>query len=110
VNSFPEGWSLATLDELAIVRDGSHVTPTYLTVGIPFLRVTDIQDEEIDLVTVKRISPEEHANFTRSIKPQKGDILYSKNGTIGIPRLVTWDWDFSIFVSFVVRRKNWKTQ
>jgi type I restriction enzyme S subunit len=31
--------------------------------------------------------------------PRRGDVLLSKNGTIGIPRFIDWDEEFSIFVS-----------
>jgi len=81
------------------IIDGTHFTPTYIKFGIPFLRVTDIQRENINLNNVKRISLEEHITLTKRCNPQKGDILYSKNGTIGITKLVDWDWKFSIFVS-----------
>ena len=35
----------------------------------------------------------------RNAKPEKGDVLLSKNGTIGITKVVDWDEEFSIFVS-----------
>jgi type I restriction enzyme S subunit len=39
---------------------------------------------------------------TKRCKPEKGDVLYSKNGTIGIARQVTWDDDFATFVSLAL--------
>lgn len=38
--------------------------------------------------------------------PRKGDILYSRNGTIGIPKLIDWDEEFSIFVSLALLRPS----
>ncbi|HBY1066187.1 TPA: hypothetical protein MIP66_21975, partial [Klebsiella pneumoniae] len=38
-----------------------------------------------------------------------GDILLSKNGTIGITKIVDWDWEFSVFVSLClikIKREN----
>jgi len=67
--------------------------------GIPFLRVTDIQKFPIDWDSTKRITFEEHCELIKRCKPEKNDILYSKNGTIGIPRLVDWEEEFSCFVS-----------
>jgi type I restriction enzyme S subunit len=81
------------------ITDGAHLTPTYVPEGVPFLRVTDIQGPTILWDTVKRIPRSEHVELTRRWRPERGDVLYSKNGTIGIPRLVDWDEEFSFFVS-----------
>lgn len=96
----PKEWEVKRFKELTYkIQDGTHITPHYIEKGIPFLRVTDIHDASIDLDKVKFISPEEHLELIKRCKPEKGDILYSKNGTIGIIKLVDWDWEFSIFVS-----------
>jgi type I restriction enzyme S subunit len=84
------------------IIDGTHVTPTYTNDGIPFLRVTDIvkaNNSDIDMQGLKYISEEEYTELSKRCWPQKGDLLYSKNGTIGVPRVIDWDWEFSIFVS-----------
>jgi len=89
-----------SLKDVALkVTDGAHFTPTYVDSGIPFLRVTDINRGEVDWSKVKYIPLEEHQELIKRCKPEKGDVLYSKNGTIGVPRLVDWDQEFSIFVS-----------
>jgi len=66
--------------------------------------VTDLQNKIIDLRKTKYISEEEHRELCKRVKPQKGDILLSKNGTIGIVRVIDWDWEFSIFVSLCLIR------
>jgi len=86
------------------ITDGSHVTPTYVSNGIPFLRVTDIQSEKIDWNRTKYIPIEEHRELIKRCQPRKGDVLYSKNGTIGIPKLIDWEEEFSIFVSLCLLR------
>lgn len=78
------------------ITDGTHVTPKYTEKGIPFLRVTDLTNSND---SKKFISEEEHKDLIKRCKPEKGDILYSKNGTIGIAKLIDWDYEFSIFVS-----------
>lgn len=99
----PEHWIVSKLKYVTNqIIDGAHFTPTYVSEGVPFLRVTDIVKsggKAIDLNGVKLIPIQEHADLIKRCKPEKGDILYSKNGTIGIPRVIDWDWDFSIFVS-----------
>ena len=55
----------------------------------------------------KFISLEEHQKLIQRCNPQKGDVLYSKNGTIGVASLVDWDHEFSIFVSLcLLKPKN----
>jgi type I restriction enzyme S subunit len=81
------------------ITDGAHFTPTYVESGVPFLRVTDIQDEAINWQTVKYIPQEEHDDLVLRCRPEPGDVLLSKNGTIGIARYVDWENIFSIFVS-----------
>ncbi|WP_195952374.1 restriction endonuclease subunit S [Clostridium saudiense] len=96
----PEDWWYEELNKLVDkITDGTHKTPTYTESGIPFLRVTDIQKSEIDWSNVKYISQQEHLELIKRCNPEIGDILYSKNGTIGIPKIIDWDNEFSIFVS-----------
>lgn len=96
----PEEWEFRKFNKITKqITDGSHVTPKYVNEGIPFLRVTDIQTEHIEWKQVKKINLDEHEELIKRCRPEKGDILYSKNGTIGIPKIVDWDKQFSIFVS-----------
>jgi type I restriction enzyme S subunit len=96
----PKAWVVKKLSAVSTkIIDGTHRTPTYIEDGVPFLRVTDIQADEIDLENVKRIPISEHSLLTERCRPERGDLLYSKNGTVGIAKLITWDWEFSVFVS-----------
>ena len=96
----PDHWDTSKLKFLTKqIVDGAHFTPTYLDDGIPFLRVTDIQNASLDVDEFKFIPKNEHEELIKRCKPEKGDLLLSKNGTIGIPRIIDWDWEFSIFVS-----------
>ncbi len=90
-------WPIFELSEVTTkITDGAHFTPTYVETGVPFLRVTDITESN---TSKKFIPQEEHDELIKRCRPEKGDVLYSKNGTIGIAKLVDWDWEFSIFVS-----------
>lgn len=93
-------WPIVTLEEIATkITDGTHRTPDYTEDGIPFLRVTDITESN---TSKKFITVEEHKVLIKRCLPEKGDVLYSKNGTIGIAKLIDWDWAFSIFVSLAL--------
>jgi len=81
------------------ITDGTHKTPKYMDTGVPFLRVTDVTGTN---QSKKYISYSEHKDLIKRCKPEKGDVLYTKNGTIGVARLVDWEWEFSIFVSLAL--------
>ena len=100
IGEISRDWSVMKVKYLTHqIIDGTHYTPEYQDSGIPFLRVTDIHTKTIDLTKVKYITPELHQELTRRCKPEKGNLLLSKNGTIGITRVIDWDFEFSIFVS-----------
>ncbi len=93
-------WPAKELSEVAIrITDDTHTTPNYTDSGIPFLRVTDITKSN---ASKKFISEEEHMKLIKRCHPQKGDVLYSKNGTIGVAKVIDWEGDFSIFVSLAL--------
>jgi len=96
----PAHWQLKRLKQVTSqIIDGAHFTPTYVDTGIPFIRVKDIQSTKINMEEIKRIPEDEHAELIKRCHPAKGDILLSKNGTIGLTKIVDWDFQFSIFVS-----------
>lgn len=93
-------WEMVELGSVCDkITDGTHVTPTYKDAGIPFLRVTDITESND---SKKFISLEEHKELIKRCNPQRGDVLYTKNGTIGIAKEISWDYEFSIFVSLAL--------
>lgn len=103
LGKIPEHWEASRLKFITNkIIDGAHLTPTYISDGIPFLRVTDIvqaQGGAINENNLKFIPENEHIELIKRCKPEKGDLLYSKNGTIGVSRVINWNFDFSIFVS-----------
>jgi type I restriction enzyme, S subunit len=108
IGEMPEHWSLSKLKyETDLIVDGTHFTPNYQDDGVPFLRVKDLLNDEIDRGKTRYISRDEHETLIQRCCPQKGDLLLSKNGTIGRTKVVDWDWEFSIFVSLcLIRLKN----
>jgi type I restriction enzyme S subunit len=91
------------LEDLCIrITDGTHVTPHYVDEGVPFISVKDITGGKICLDSARRISREEHAVLTKRSRPERGDILLTKIGTIGLAKVVDIDEEFSIFVSLAL--------
>lgn len=92
------------------IIDGTHRTPTYVQEGIPFLRVKDISSinmgNKINWDKVFKIPIEEHKKLYLRCNPEKNDVLVSKNGTIGVPIIVDWDDEVSMFVSLCLLKLN----
>lgn len=86
------------------IQDGTHFTPNYKESGVHFLSVNDITRKEFNLSKSKFISIEDHHLLIKRCKPRKGDILLSKNGTIGIPYLIDFEQEISIYVSLCLIR------
>ena len=88
------------------ITDGTHKTPKYVPEGIPFLSVKNVKTGYINLIDIKYITEEEHLQIISRCKPEKGDILYTKVGTIGFASLVDIDIEFSIFVSVALLKPD----
>ena len=96
----PEGWCWASADQIATkIVDGTHHTPTYIEAGVPFISVKDVRDGRLHFDDCKFISTEEHSELSKRCKPEQGDLLITKSGTIGRTAIVSTDMEFSLFVS-----------
>jgi type I restriction enzyme S subunit len=95
-----EGWVEKNIAEVAIVRDGTHQTPKYVNEGIPFYSVENITAD--DFKNIKYVSPKEHKFLTKNWKIEKGDILMTRIGSIGICKYVDWNVNASFYVSLAL--------
>jgi type I restriction enzyme, S subunit len=92
-----------TLEDLChTITDGTHVTPRYVSEGVPFLSVKDITSGTIRFDKTRFITKEEHAFLTKRCKPERDDVLLTKVGTTGFAKAIDVDHEFSIFVSLAL--------
>ena len=91
--------TLTLNDVTTKINDGTHKTPTYVNVGIPFISVKDIKNKQIYFDDCKFITKEEHEVLYKRCNPEKGDVLITKSGTIGRTAVVDTDIIFDLFVS-----------
>jgi type I restriction enzyme S subunit len=104
----PKGWKCLSLEDASDqITDGTHQTPNYVETGVPFLSIKDISSGKLDFSRTRFISPKEHKKLTERVKPQRGDVLICRIGTLGRAISVDTDEEFSIFVSLgLVRPKE----
>jgi type I restriction enzyme S subunit len=81
------------------VADGPHVTPQYVEKGIPFITAQNITSGRVDFRQTKSITHEAHEEYQKRAKAEPGDVLVTKDGTIGVPCFVDTERQFSFFVS-----------
>ena len=90
----PARWRWEKLGDICDIADRDHRTPTYEEDGVPLISPRDFTEDGIDLTSLKRVARYELDAFRKKCKPAKGDILYSRIGTVGEARLVDFDLEF----------------
>jgi type I restriction enzyme S subunit len=81
------------------VADGPHKTPNYVDSGVPFVTALNLTTGRLTLSPTKFITMEEHRQFQARARAEPGDVLITKDGSIGNTGLVDTDAEFSFFVS-----------
>ncbi|MBP7139405.1 MAG: restriction endonuclease subunit S [Caldisericia bacterium] len=84
---FDKGFEKLKLGDKKIckkITDGSHRTPKLLDKGYPFLTVANMGEFEFNYEGCKKISKEDFNDLVKNdCQPLKGDVLFSKDGTVG---------------------------
>lgn len=94
--SNPNGFDVVNIQEVVDIRDGTHDTPSYVEIGIPFVTSTHLCGDCIDFSTAPKITEADHRSFSKRSLVEDGDILFGMIGTIGNATLVRKDFEFSI--------------
>jgi len=98
----PEGWEWKKLGEIASISDRNHTTPSYKNSGYPLVSPTMFTEYGIGLEKAKFVDKFELLDFKKKCAPSKGDLLYSRIGSIGKARIIDFDNDFVALHSIAV--------
>ncbi len=103
------GYDVATIEDVCLlIKDGTHQTPQYTgdkEAGYKFLSSKDVMSQKIDWSDIKYIPTELHEKLYATIRPQRNDILMSKNGVnYGVAAVNDTDEVFDIYVSLALLR------
>ena len=90
IDGVPGGWSMRPIkDVVEGVYDGPHATPPDAEEGPIFLGIKNITESgRLDLTTTRHISEEDFPKWTRRVKPQAGDIVFSYEATLNLYALI----------------------
>ena len=94
-----KGWEVKKLGDIAYIGLGFTHTPEYVDNGVPFLSVKDITSGTICWDNIKYVSQQEYDSAPKGARPNKGDIMFCRVGTMGKPVIIDTDTPFCTFVS-----------
>jgi len=102
-------WTIAELEEICDVRDGTHESPKYGLNGFPLITSRNLKNGFIDFTDVNLISREDLDAINKRSKVDDGDILMPMIGTIGNPVIVDSSCEFAVKnVALIKFHKNSK--
>jgi len=87
IGRIPKEWEVVKLKEVCIkITDGSHWSPREVEKSnYRIATVANLKETYIDINSCKFISREDYMRLVREgDTPKKGDVLFSKDGTVGI--------------------------
>ena len=96
----PQGWVWCRLEDVCLdIADIDHRMPQKTNEGIPYISPMDFtNDGKINYDEAKKISYEDYLELSKKCKPEKGDIIFPRYGTIGVLRII--DTSKKILVSY----------
>ncbi|NPS34810.1 restriction endonuclease subunit S [Helicobacter pylori] len=98
----PLNWQRVRLGDIAHIFDGTHQTPQYTHYGVAFFSVENIVSDKPS----KFISQQDYLTATNQNRPEYNDILLTRIGTIGVSKVVNWNYPFSIYVTLAVIKQS----
>ena len=97
-------WKMVKLGDVCQIKDGTHQTPHYVENGKQFYSVENVTNN--DFSHTKYISESEHKKLTATYRIEKGDVLMTRIGSIGVCKYIDWDVDASFYVSLALLKCN----
>jgi type I restriction enzyme S subunit len=86
----PEHWAVTRLCRAFLVLDCKHRTVSFVDDGIPVASIREVHGFEVDLSEAKRTTEGEYLDLIEGDRrPRPGDIIYSRNASVGDAAIVT---------------------
>ena len=98
----PTGWEWVRLGEISNkITDGTHHSPPNADVGqYKYITAKNIKNDGIDLSSITFVTEDVHREIYNRCNPEKGDILYIKDGaTTGVVTINDLEEEFSMLSS-----------
>ena len=93
----PVHWDVAQLRRRCTILDCMHRTVPFVEDGIPLASIREVHGFEVDLSDAKQTTEEEYLGLLEGgRRPRVGDILFSRNATVGDAAIVTTSLPFAM--------------
>lgn len=104
------GWEQQTLAKVcSSITDGDHQAPPQTDSGVPFITISAINDGKLRLEKASRFVPKTYFDSLEPTRrPERGDLLFSVTGSIGIPAQVDTDAPFTFQRHIAILKPNRK--
>ncbi len=76
-------WQTTTIGAVASIFDGPHATPRTVDDGPVFLGISALRKGRLDLTDTRHVTPEDFVTWTRRVRPQADDVVFSYETRIG---------------------------
>ena len=103
-NDLPQRWETRLLKyKLRKITDGAHVSPDTSESAYPFVSTVNIENGTINFEGCLQTSAENFSMLSsQGCRPKVGDVLFSKDGTVGRTALISFDKDFVVASSLII--------
>ena len=108
VGAIPENWDVGGLGRFWSVTDCKHVTAQFVSEGFPVASIREVQSRAVDLTNAKQTT----AHFYNLLieggrKPCPGDLILSRNATVGeVAQVTEWHPPFAMGQDVCLLRKK----
>lgn len=86
----PAHWKVLQLRRRYTILDCKHRTVPFVDDGVPVVSIREVGGQAVDLSEAKRSTEEDYIEMIAGDRrPRLGDIIYSRNATVGAASLVT---------------------
>lgn len=100
LGKIPSHWMPQKMKYTCQITDGTHFSPSTTDVGMPYITVSNVHDNIIDVENANRISLEDYNILvSQGCQPQLGDVLLAKDGTVGRTAIVINDNEYVVLSS-----------
>jgi type I restriction enzyme S subunit len=102
----PAHWEVCAIKRKTLaITDGAHISPETEGGVYDFVSTKDLSDRGIDFDGCLKTSPSSYEYLVRTgCQPAPGDVLFSKDGTIGRTTVVREQHDFVVASSLIIIR------
>ncbi|WP_076419832.1 restriction endonuclease subunit S [Colwellia sp. UCD-KL20] len=90
LGDIPKNWVCSYLKHFSLIYDCKHLTAQFVDDGYPLASISEVKGWYVDLATSKKTTYEYyHDLIAGERKPKAGDIIYSRNATVGEAAIVS---------------------